>query len=108
MLRSQICTIFADAQRASATQRKLVVGLRKIQETCCYEQANPAKQQLHEEFSEAQFNNEVGRCMLRVLTVKKSEAVGDRVVRFLGSFLKYGSERGSLSQPRACVGMASS
>ena len=47
-----------------------------------------------EEFGEEDFNEEVGRCVLRVLTVKKSEPVGDRIVKFLGLFLSYASEKG--------------
>ena len=120
-LRTQICTIFANAQRDTTTQRKLVVSLRKIQEACCYEpvQPQPSKQrrrgkkvgerrgrdegdleveeeeEKEEALGEEQFNEEVGRCVLRVLTVKKSEPVGDRVVKFLGLFLSYASEKGT-------------
>ena len=116
-LRTQICAIFASAQRDTTTQRKLVVSLRKIQEGCCYEpvRPQPSKQQQQQQqqqrkrakggageekeeqqqsFREEQFNEEVGRCVLRVLTVKKSEPVGDRVVKFLGLFLNYASEKG--------------
>ena len=113
-LRTQICTIFASAQRDTTTQRKLVVSLRKIQEACCYEpvRPQPSKQRKkgkkvgergldgeedeeeEQSFGEEQFNDEVGRCVLRVLTVKKSEPVGDRVVKFLGLFLNYASEKG--------------
>ena len=119
-LRTQICNIFANAQRDTTTQRKLVVSLRKVQEACCYEptQPRPPKQRKknnrkagernggdagegegeeEESFGEEQFNEELGRCVLRVLTVKKSEQVGDRVVKFLGLFLNYASEKGRLS-----------
>jgi condensin complex subunit 3 len=37
----------------------------------------------------------VGRCVVRILGIKKSEPVGDRLIRFLGLFLKYASEKGS-------------
>lgn len=93
-LRTQICSIFADAQRTTATQRKLIVTLRKVQEACCYEPTNPKKKRAGEEFGEEEFNEEIGRCVLRVFAVKKSEAVGDRIVRFLGLFLKFASEKG--------------
>lgn len=43
--------------------------------------------------AEKEFNVEIGRCMLRVLPVKKSEPVGDRIVRFLGGFLIHASEK---------------
>lgn len=93
-LREQICRIFGDAQRTTATQRKLVVQLRKIMEACCYEPVKPKKHQSGEEFGEEEFNIEIGRCVLRILPVKKSEPVGDRIVRFIGLFLRHSSDKG--------------
>jgi len=97
-LRDRICTIFADAQKGVATQRKLAVTLRKVQELCCYEMPTNAggkkNMAFDEDFGEAEFNDEVARCSLRILAVKKSESVGDRLVRFLGLFLKLASDRG--------------
>ncbi|KAK8229188.1 nuclear condensing complex subunit [Phyllosticta capitalensis] len=93
-LREQICKIFGEAQRTTATARKLAVQLRKIQEACAYEPVNSKKQQaLDEDFDVDDFNNEVSRCLLRVLPVKKSEPVGDRIIKFVGIFLKYAKER---------------
>ena len=100
-LRTQIAQVFGDAQKTTATQRKLVVTLRKIQEACCFEPPEPGKKggkkgqaEDHQDFDEEDFNNEIVRCVLRILGVKKSEPVGDRVVRFLGLFLKHASEKG--------------
>lgn len=94
-LRNRICSVFADAQRSNSTQRKLAVTLRKIQEACCYEEDKPSKRVFgNEEYDESDFNEEVGRCVLRVLGIKKSENVGDRLVRFLGVFLRLAGERG--------------
>ena len=93
-LRNQICGIFADAQRSNTGHRKLVVGLRKVQEACCYEPANPRNNSCEEEFDEVEFNEEVSRCSLRILPVKKSEPAGDRVLKFLGLFLKHAAEAG--------------
>ena len=93
-LREKIGSIFADAQKGLATQRKLAVTLRKVQETCCYEPTKPLKQDLDEEYGEAEFNEEVARCVLRILAIKKSEPIGDRLVQFLGLFLKVASDRG--------------
>lgn len=92
-LRAQICNAFSDAQKSAAGHRKLLVELRKIQETCCYEPTrlgNPSRQ----EFNEDDFNVEIARCVIRLMGVKRSEAVGDRIVRFLGSFLRHASEKG--------------
>lgn len=93
-LRTHICDIFADAQRSTAGHRKLAVSLRKTQEACCHEPTKPRKQ-AREEFGEEEFNAEVGRCVIRVLAVKKSEGAGDRTVRFLGLFLKHAGDRGT-------------
>jgi condensin complex subunit 3 len=100
-LRTQVAQVFGDAQKTTATQRKLVVNLRKIQEACCYEPpttndkgGKKGKGEVQEDFDEEDFNTEVGRCVVRILGIKKSEPVGDRLIRFLGLFLKYASEKG--------------
>ncbi|KAL4864498.1 hypothetical protein BDV12DRAFT_176037 [Aspergillus spectabilis] len=105
-LRRDVCAIFADAQRSTTGHRKLVVRLRKIQEACCgisqktskkgsKDTETPAERLIpgEETIPEKEFNVEVGRCVLRILTIKKTEPVGDRILRFLGSFLTHGSEK---------------
>jgi condensin complex subunit 3 len=94
-LRTQICQVFKDAQRTTATQRKLAINLRKIQEACCFvAPAGKKKKADEEDFDENEFNDEVVRCVVRVLNVKKGEPVGDRIIRFLGVFLKYATDKG--------------
>lgn len=95
-LREQICSVFSDAQRGAATQRKSVVTLRKVQEFCCYETGASRKHKLDQDYDETEFNEEFGRCVCRVLGIKKNEPVGDRLVKFLGLFLKHSSEKGIL------------
>lgn len=91
-LRRAICTSFADAQRSTAGHRKAIIALRKAQEACCYEPTSSNKNgKQREDFDEEDFNREVVRCVLRILPVKKAEPVGDRVVRFLGTFLNVAS-----------------
>ncbi|UPX19829.1 chromosome condensation complex Condensin, subunit G [Ascochyta rabiei] len=98
-LRTHVVHIFSDAQKTTATQRKLVVNLRKIQEACCFEplatakQANRALEEELEDFDGDDFNHELMRNVLRIMNVKKSEPVGDRVIRFLCAFLRYATER---------------
>ncbi|PYI35887.1 ARM repeat-containing protein [Aspergillus indologenus CBS 114.80] len=105
-LRRDICAIFADAQRSTTGHRKLVVRLRKLQEFCCGITQKGSKKDGKREQSrselvlpseetipEQEFNTEVGRCVLRILPVKKSEPVGDRILRFLGTFLHQASEK---------------
>ncbi|KAL4805052.1 nuclear condensing complex subunit [Aspergillus unguis] len=105
-LRRDVCAIFADAQRSTTGHRKLVVRLRKIQEACCgispkhtkrdgKEAEAPAERLIpgEETVPEREFNVEVGRCVLRILPIKKTEPVGDRILRFLGNFLTHASEK---------------
>ncbi|EEH05242.1 condensin subunit [Histoplasma capsulatum G186AR] len=106
-LRKAIIEIFSDAQRSTSGHRKLVVRLRKIQEGCCglrQEKAKGKGNRAHEEsindsftdgdgVAENEFNIEVSRCILRVLGVKKAEGAGDRVIKFLGTFLRVATEK---------------
>ncbi|KAJ5795299.1 Armadillo-like helical [Penicillium paradoxum] len=106
-LRRDVCLLFADAQRSATGHRKLVVRLRKLQEFCCgisqKKNNKKGKDQDPEEAlipgeeteAEKEFNVEVGRCILRILPIKKSEPVGDRILRFLGTFLSHASEKDS-------------
>lgn len=77
-----------------------MVGLRKIQEACCYEQA---KNQGRDDFEENDFNVEVARCVIRLMGVKKSESVGDRIVRYLGIFLRHASDKDAELLPESDV-----
>jgi condensin complex subunit 3 len=109
-LRTQVAQVFGDAQKTTATQRKLVVNLRKIQEACCYEppttnKGKKGKDEVQEDFDEEEFNTEVGRCVVRILSIKKSEPVGDRLIRFLGLFLKFAQEKGKLPSLHTCLAM---
>ncbi|KAI1326065.1 ARM repeat-containing protein [Xylariaceae sp. FL0255] len=92
-LRSRVCAVFRDAQKTTATHRKLAVTLRKVHETCCYEPTNPKKGAASNDFDEADFNNEFTRCVLRIMPVKKSEGVGDKTIRFIGLFLRHANDK---------------
>ncbi|TAQ87250.1 hypothetical protein B7494_g4415 [Chlorociboria aeruginascens] len=92
-LRTQVSSIFRDAQRTTASHRKLVINLRKIQEACCYEPTSGKNKTGAEDFDEEQFQYEFTRCVLRVMPVKKSETVGERTVRFLGLFLRHANDK---------------
>jgi condensin complex subunit 3 len=59
------------------------------------------KDEVQEEYDEEDFNGEIERCVVRILGIKKSEPVGDRLIRFLGLFLKYALDKGK--QPRSRV-----
>ncbi|KAG6042202.1 hypothetical protein E4U41_003948 [Claviceps citrina] len=89
-LRTRMCAIFRDAQRTTATHRKLAVNLRKIHESCCYEPNGPAEPS---EFDEAAFNREFVRCVARIMPTRKSESAGDKCVRFVGFYLRHAHEK---------------
>lgn len=103
-LRRDVCSIFADAQRSTTGHRKLVVRLRKLQEACSGISQKTSKKDgkkiqepvslpTEESLPETEFNVEIGRCVLRIVAIKKSEPVGDRILRFLGTFLSHASEK---------------
>ena len=113
-LRANVVAIFADAQRSIAAHRKLVVRLRKIQESCCglsskkdkknkqsaEGQHDGEREEITDEtdgVAEKEFNIEISRCVIRVLGVKKTEGAGDRIIKFLGTFLKSSSDKGGPS-----------
>ena len=92
-LRTQICNVFNDAQKSAAGHRKLLVGLRKIQQACSYEPTRSSKPG-QQAFNEENFKVEVAQCVIRLMSVKRGEAVGDRITHFLGSFLRHAVEKG--------------
>ncbi|KAE9364488.1 ARM repeat-containing protein [Stipitochalara longipes BDJ] len=101
-LRTQVSSMFRDAQRTTASHRKLVINLRKIQEACCYEPTSNKKSKTGaEDFDEEQFTYEFTRCVLRVMPVKKSESVGERAIRFIGLFLRHANEKDNELIPEA-------
>lgn len=93
-LRDNVCAIFTDVQRSNTGHRKLIIALRKIQEWCCYEPASGRSLSASEDYDENDFNTEFSRCILRILPVRKSEPAGDRIVKFLGQYLRHATEQG--------------
>lgn len=91
-LRTQVAAVFREAQKNTATHRKSAVTLRKLQEACCYEPTS-AKKATAGDFDEDDFNTEVIRCVLRVMPVRKSEAVGERTIRFVGVFMRHSIDK---------------
>ncbi|KAI0166584.1 ARM repeat-containing protein [Xylariaceae sp. FL1272] len=92
-LRTRVCAVFRDAQKTTATHRKLAVTLRKSHEACCYEPTRPNKDASSNDFNESDFNNEFTRCVLRIMPVKKSEGAGDKTIRFIGLFLRHANDK---------------
>lgn len=98
-LRPRICALFADAQRTVASHRKLVIKLRKLQEACCYEPTS--QRDGADESQEELFGHEFTRCVLRLMPIKKSESAGEKLVRFVGLFLRYANDKDAELSPEA-------
>ncbi|KAK4106714.1 ARM repeat-containing protein [Parathielavia hyrcaniae] len=94
-LRAQVAAVFREAQRTTASHRKLAVTLRKLQEACCYGPTSTKKSAASaaSDFSEDDFNAEFVRCVLRVMPIKKSEGVGEKTIRFIGLFLRHAVDK---------------
>ena len=93
-LREEIGSVFNDVQKSKAGFRKLLVGLRKIQDTCVYEPTSSGKRS-EKLFNEIDFNVEFVRIVVRIVSIKRSEGLGDRLVRFVGLFLRHASDKGN-------------
>lgn len=93
VLRRKMARLFSDAQNSIATQRNLAGQLRKIQVACCFDRAD-GKRTEFDHFTEEDFTHEFLRCTWRILAVKKAEHCADKLVRFLGVFLKNASAEG--------------
>lgn len=96
-LRQNICAIFGDVQKSNTGHRKLIISLRKLQEWCCYEPVTGRTSPSDQDYDENDFNTEYCRCILRILSVRKSEPAGDRIVKFTGAFLRHATELGITS-----------
>ncbi len=94
-LRAQVAAVFREAQRTTASHRKLAVTLRKLQEACCFEPTSVKKSAsaAAADFDEDDFNTEFVRCVLRVMPIKKSEGVGEKTIRFIGLFLRHAVDK---------------
>ncbi|KAK4153740.1 hypothetical protein C8A00DRAFT_33496 [Chaetomidium leptoderma] len=92
-LRTQVAAVFREAQRTTASHRKLAVTLRKLQEACCFEPTSAKKSSTAADFDEDDFNAEFVRCVLRGMPIKKSEGVGEKTIRFIGLFLRHAIDK---------------
>jgi condensin complex subunit 3 len=87
-----MCAIFRDSQKNTASHRKLAINLRKIHEACSYEPADTLKSGPND-FDEEAFKSEFIRCVVRVMPVKKAEGAGEKVIRFIGLFLRHANDK---------------
>jgi condensin complex subunit 3 len=95
-LPSALPPIFEQVQGSTATHRKNIVQLFKVQKTCAEvtEETEKGIRLVGERSFNALFINMINR----VLPVKKGVAVADRVVKFVASYVAYTTEQGGLSE----------
>jgi hypothetical protein len=89
---TQLAPIFNQVQHTTANHRKNLVSLRKIQEQCSsITEPTPKGLKL---IGEKAFNTELIGMVNRILSIKKGEAVADRVVKFVAGYVAYTTEQG--------------
>lgn len=95
LVRSAVGSVFQDAQKSTASHRKLSATLYAIAEECL-NLPSPVQSSdgIHSISGEECFTVELLRCAVQVLAIKKGERAGDNIVKFLDTFFKYMHEKG--------------
>ncbi|KAG8801371.1 hypothetical protein FRC16_000627 [Serendipita sp. 398] len=94
-----IARIFQQVQGNVASHKKNVVQLHRIHTQCA--QQSPSATSRVKLPGEGQFNETIRSMLYRILPLKKGTTVADRIVRFIGSYIKYLAERTSEEQQRS-------
>jgi condensin complex subunit 3 len=98
--RAQLCVsirqIFEQAGNTAANHNKNYVVLFKIhQEFAGYmEYIKKGKRELVKLTGEKQFQDTFKHMLVKVLPLKKGETTGDRIVKFVGGYIRYINEQG--------------
>jgi condensin complex subunit 3 len=97
-LQELLAAIFDQAQLSLANHRKNCVALYKL-----HHQAGTITQLVKNDtvlklVGERKFGDVFIGLVNRVLVVKKGPATADRIVRFVGSYVKFMNEKGALTQ----------
>ena len=95
-LSSLVPTIFDQAQSSAATHKKNCVALHKLQTASAKVQERGRNSEL-KLVGERAFGEVVLDLVNRVLVVKKSTPAADRIVKFIGSYVRYAYEKGTYS-----------
>lgn len=93
-LHESVASIFEQAQSSLANHKKNCVALYKIQ-TKAAEVTQQIKNGAAEKLvGEKAFQDVFINMVARVLVVKKGPATADRIVKYVGSFVKFMNEKG--------------
>jgi condensin complex subunit 3 len=102
-LPESIAAIFDQAQSTLANHRKNCVALYKLHQQATAVTQPSKKDNAVKLVGERAFGDAFIDMVNRVLIVKKGPATADRVVRFVGSYVKFMNEKGVSILPVACV-----
>lgn len=97
LVESGIPTIFDQVQGSAANHRKNAVALYKLQLNAATVTKDVKGGSAVKLVGEKAFGDAFIHAMNRVLVIKKGVTVADRVAKFVGSFIKYMTEKGELS-----------
>jgi condensin complex subunit 3 len=93
-LQESIAAIFDQAQLTLANHRKNCVALYKLHQQAAAVTQTSKKDDVIKLVGERAFGDAFVDMVNRVLIVKKGPATADRVVRFVGSYVKFMNEKG--------------
>jgi condensin complex subunit 3 len=87
--------IFEQVQSSAANHQKNFVALRKLHVEAAAEVKEIQKGRGLQLVGEAAFQNAFLEVLVRILPVKKGVVVADRVVRFIGGYIKHIHKKGA-------------
>jgi condensin complex subunit 3 len=93
-LRGHVAAVFQQAQVPPVNYRKNCVNLHKIQDRSKDITEDVGRDKIRVT-GEIAFQQAFLECLFRVLPTKKGDLCGDRVVRFIGAYMKFANERGA-------------
>jgi condensin complex subunit 3 len=94
-----VCKIFEQAGNSVASHGKNFVALYKIHIDLAEftESFKKGKRELFKLVGEKDFQDTFKGILTKIFPLKKGETIGDRVIKFVGGFVKYANEKGQQS-----------
>jgi len=101
LLRTSICRIFDQASGNVANHRKNFVELHKVHTELAQftEPFMKGKRELVKLVGEKDFQDTFKRNLARIFPLKKGESTGDRIVKFVGGYIRHLNEKGLSYDP---------
>lgn len=94
-----MCRIFEQAGNSVANHGKNYVALYKIHTELAEvtESFKKGNRELVKLVGEKDFQDTVKGVLTKILPLRKGESIGDRVIKFVGGYVKYANEKGEKS-----------